>query len=121
MKKILIVDDSNTVLMMEQMVLKRGSYQIILACDGNEAVNKAIAEVPDIILLDIVMPKMDGFEALKLIRADEKTSRIPVIMVTTRGEEQNVEKAFQYGCTDFITKPINATELIAKIRDVLKE
>ena len=119
-KRILIVDDSNTVLMMERMILSR-SYDLIVARDGAEAVSKATAEHPDLILMDVVMPRMNGFDALKEIRAGNTTRDIPIIMVTTRGEGHNVEAGFAGGCNDYVTKPINSLELIAKIRSLLGE
>ncbi len=119
-KKILLVDDSNTVLMMQRMLLNR-AYELVTARDGAEAVDKAAAEKPDLILLDIVMPGMDGFEALRRIRAGDATRDIPVIMVSTRGEEHNVEAGFELGCNDYVTKPINSLELLAKIRSFLGE
>jgi len=120
-KKILIVDDSQTVLLMEKMILSKGPYTIVTATNGEEAVAKAAAEQPDLILLDVVMPKMNGFDACKRLREQELTRTTPIIMVTTRGEESNVENGYASGCTDYITKPINAPELLAKLRGFLGE
>ena len=120
-KKILLIDDSNTILMMETMILRGGSYDLVSAKDGEEGVEKALAEHPDLILLDIVMPKMDGFEVCKRLRAEEATKATPIIMVTTRGEGENVEKGFEVGCTDYVTKPINKVELLAKVGNYLSE
>ena len=118
-KKILIVDDSNTILMMERMILNKGPYSLVTATNGEEAVAKALAEKPDLILMDVVMPRMDGFEACRRIRNETQTSSIPVIMVTTRGEETNIETGYKAGCTDYVTKPINAAELLSKLRSYL--
>jgi DNA-binding response OmpR family regulator len=118
-KKILLVDDSNTVLMMERMVLARNLYDVVLARDGQEALEMAINEKPDLILLDVVMPRMDGFEACRRIRAHDATRSIPIIMVTTRGELDNVELGYESGCNDYITKPINGLELLAKVKNCL--
>lgn len=118
-KKILIVDDSNTILMMERLILNKGPYVTVAATNGEEAVRKAQAENPDLILLDVVMPKMDGFEACRRIRRQSATSNIPIIMVTTRGEEQNIESGYQAGCTDYVTKPIDGAELLSKLRSYL--
>lgn len=120
-KKILMVDDSKTVLMMEQMMLRNGGYELVTATDGAEGVEKALRELPDLILLDVVMPKMDGFEACRRLREHPETRATPVIMVTTRGEPVNVEKGYEVGCTDYVTKPINGVELMAKIRTLLGE
>lgn len=120
-KKILLVDDADTILMMERMILNRGGYELITAKDGQEAVAKAVAERPDLILLDIVMPRMNGFEALRQLRSQEATKAIPIMMVTTRGEEENVEAGFASGCDDYITKPLNGSEVLAKVRSYLGE
>jgi CheY-like chemotaxis protein len=120
-KKILLVDDSATVLMMEQMLLQNSGYEVVVAKNGQEGVLKAKSEQPDLILLDVVMPKMDGIEACRLIRAQDDTAHIPIIMVTTRSEANNVEACFKNGCTDYVNKPINNAELIAKVKSVLGE
>ncbi|HWS72474.1 MAG TPA: response regulator [Thermoanaerobaculia bacterium] len=118
-KKVLLVDDSNTVLMMEKMILAKGPFEIVLARDGVEAVERAKSEQPDVILLDVMMPRLDGLSACAQIRAEPSTAHIPIIMVTTRGEEQSIETAFRNGCTDYVTKPINGLELMTKLQNVL--
>ena len=120
-KKILLVDDSSTILMMEKFILRNDPYDLVTASDGEEAVRKAIAVKPDLILLDVVMPRMGGFEACRLIRDNEASKHIPIVMVTTRGEATNVETGWLSGCTDYVTKPINATELLAKVRSLLDQ
>ena len=118
-KKILLVDDSSTILMMEKFILKNDPYDLVTASNGEEAVTKSVDHAPDLILLDVMMPKMGGFEACREIRANPQTARIPIIMVTTRGEADNVETGWVSGCTDYVTKPINAVELLAKVRALL--
>src|SRR5262245_54858654 len=117
-KKILLVDDAETILMMERMILS-STYDLITAKDGREAVDKALAQKPDLILLDVVMPKMDGFEACKQIRASEPIKQTPIIMVTTRGESQNIATGFENGCNDYLTKPIDSSELLAKVKKLI--
>ncbi len=118
-KKILLVDDSNTVLLMEKMILSKSPYDLVTASDGQEGFDKAMSEKPDLILLDVVMPKMDGFEVCRRLRARDETRKVPVIMVTTRGELKSVETGYQSGCTDYITKPINGLELLSKVKSYL--
>ena len=120
-KKILLVDDSSTILMMEKFILRNDPYTIVTASNGEEAVHKAVSEQPDLILLDVIMPRMSGFEACRLIRDQDASKHIPIIMVTTRGEAANVETGWLVGCTDYVTKPINAVELLAKVRSILSE
>src|SRR5262249_39955972 len=119
-KKILLVDDSNTVLIMERMILNKGSYDLVTAKDGSEAVERAFAERPDLILLDVIMPRMNGFEVCRKIREDEGMKGVPIIMVTTRGEGENVENGFQSGCSDYITKPFSSLELLTKVQRYLR-
>jgi len=120
-KKILLVDDSRTSLMMHSMILnKHTNYELATASDGEEAVRKAEAESPDLILMDVVMPKKNGFETCREIRGNQKTAHIPVILVTTRGEEQCVETGFESGCNDYITKPVNPQELVLLVQSYLR-
>ncbi len=118
-KKILLVDDSRTSLFMERMILQQGPYTLSTACDGLEAVERALLERPDLILMDVVMPRMNGFEALRALRAKPETKATPVILVTTRGEPANVEEGYQAGCSEYLTKPIDPEELLAKVKSCL--
>ena len=120
-KKILVVDDSGTARMIEQMALGRASYDVVQAKDGAEAVQVAAREKPDLILMDVMMPNMDGYAACRGIRAQGSTKDIPVIMVTTRGEPLNVETGYASGCNDYVTKPVNTPELLAKVRSLIGE
>ncbi len=117
-RKVLVVDDSSTVLLMERALLSR-DYEVIIAMDGREGVEKALAEMPDLILMDVVMPRMSGLEAVRLLRADPVTRHIPVIMVSTRGEWKSVEGGYESGCNDYVTKPFNGVELVAKVRNCI--
>jgi CheY-like chemotaxis protein len=120
-KKILLVDDSNTTLLLEKMLLSRFGYDFVVARDGREGVALALSERPDLILLDMMMPKMDGLEACRQIRQESATASIPIIMVTTRSDAEDIETAFLKGCNDYIIKPINHTELFTKVRSLLGE
>jgi DNA-binding response OmpR family regulator len=120
-KKILLADDSNTALTLERMLLTRSAYDVVLARDGKEAIRQALDQSPDLIILDVVMPHMDGFEACQELRRREETRNIPVIMVTTRGEGHHVETGFKAGCNDYVTKPIDGPELLSKVRNLIGE
>ena len=120
-KRILLVDDSETSLMMARMILSKANYEILVAKDGQAGVETAAREKPDLVLLDVVMPRMNGFEVCKKIREDEGMKTVPIIMVTTRGEGENVESGFQSGCSDYITKPFSSLELLTKIESYLAE
>lgn len=120
-KKIMLVDDSTTILMMERMILSKGPYDLVVAKDGQEAVERAPIERPDLILLDVMMPRLSGLDACRQLRRHDLTSRTPIIMVTTRGELESIETAFENGCNDYVTKPINGAELMAKLKTYLGE
>ncbi len=113
-KKILLVDDSETILLFETLMLKN-DYEIITAKNGRIGLETAIKEVPDLIVMDIMMPEMDGIEALKAIRKAPQTKNIPIIMATTKNEQSRVERCYEYGCSDYITKPIDKIELKTKV------
>jgi DNA-binding response OmpR family regulator len=120
-KKILLVDDSSTSLLMTCMLLSEENYELITARDGVEGFHKAQDEIPDLILLDVVMPNMDGIETCKVLRACKKTEGIPVIMITSRGGVASLEASYASGCNDYVIKPIDSGELLAKVKNCLGE
>jgi DNA-binding response OmpR family regulator len=115
-KRILMVDDSNTMLMMNKLILAKEGYEILTAHDGREGVELARAERPDLILMDVVMPNLGGFDAVKELQESDSTRDIPVIMLTTRGEKENVTRGRDLGAAEYLTKPVNAVELLAKVK-----
>ncbi len=119
-KRVLVVDDSKVALMTEVMILRRdGRFDIIEGKDGEEAIELAVKHQPDLILMDVNMPVMDGFEACRILRNKAETKSIPIILVTTRGEAENIEAGYENGCSDYVTKPINGSELLNKIKNIL--
>jgi CheY-like chemotaxis protein len=90
-----------------------------MAKDGKEAVAKALALRPDLILMDVIMPTMNGFDAIRELRRRPETQSIPILIVTTKGEEESMETGYLSGCNDYITKPIDSLELLTKIRSFL--
>ena len=121
-KKILLVDDSCTARLVNRMIFsQKSNYVLLSASDGKEAVDTAKREKPDLILMDIVMPRMTGLEACRVLKKDSETSSIPVILLTTRGEEQYVQEGYASGCSDYLTKPVNDAELIDLLQAYLGE
>jgi CheY-like chemotaxis protein len=114
-----LADDSVTALTMHRMILAGAGYDLLTAQDGQEAIDVATAERPDLILMDVVMPRKTGFEATRFLRKQETTKAIPVIMVTTRAEPKILEICFQCGCNDYINKPVDGAVLLAKVRSIL--
>ena len=117
-KKVLIVDDAATIVMMEQMILGK-TYEVVTARNGLEAVEKAISELPDLILLDVMMPMQGGIETCRQLRTKAETREIPIIMVSTRSEIESVEASYESGCSGYVTKPINSRELLSKVKSFI--
>ncbi len=121
-KKILIVDDDLDLLNLYQAVLSK-DFETIPATNGKEAVDLAVAEVPDLILMDIMMPVMDGLDATRQIRQNPKTSSIPIIAVTALSSRKDEEKCLQIGCDDYLSKPFTQftrLQLFTRIEKLLK-
>ncbi len=112
-KKILIVDDEKPIVEILKINLVKDGYTVFEAYDGEEAVSKAMAEEPDLILLDVMLPKLDGFSVLKKIR--EKSS-VPILMLTAREEEFDKVLGLELGADDYITKPFSIRELMARVK-----
>ncbi len=119
--KILVVDDEPRNVKILQIHLRARGYNVLTAGDGDEALQIVSNEMPDIILLDINMPKVDGFEVVTSVRADKKTAFIPIIMITAlRDTQENRIKAVEAGADDFIEKPFNSLEVLARIKSLLR-
>jgi DNA-binding response OmpR family regulator len=116
-KRILVVDDEPRMRRFIHMNLDLEGYQVIEASNGLEAVNRVREDLPDLVLLDVMMPEMDGFEALRLIR---EASNAPVIMLTVKGDEQDKVRGLELGADDYVTKPFGPRELASRIKAVLR-
>ncbi len=117
-KKILIVDDEEDILHFLELVLREKGYEVVTAANGHDALTRAQIEKPDLVLLDIMMPQMDGWEVLKLLRVDDETSDIPVAMLSARTEAKDRVQGLQEGAIDYICKPISLQELLVKIETI---
>ena len=120
MKKILFVEDEVDLLELVQIRLEMSGFEFIFALNGEEGLKKAKEEKPDLILLDIIMPKMDGYQVCAFLKDDPQTKNIPVIMFSAAGKEVE-KKCRSCGADDFITKPYESKELIDRIKALLKE
>jgi len=119
-KKILIVDDNQDGRELVVKVLKTRGYQTIEAVDGEEALEKAVAERPDLILMDRSLPKIDGYEVTRRLKAQEEFKDVPVVALTAHAMRGNREKALEAGCDGYISKPINVRELPELIMSYLR-
>jgi DNA-binding response OmpR family regulator len=120
-KKILVVDDEDDILQFLELVLREKGYDVVTAPGGHEALTKAQVERPDLVLLDIMMPQMDGWEVLKLLRVDEDTAQIPVAMLSARTEAKDRVQGLQEGAIDYICKPFSLQDLLGKIETIFGE
>ena len=118
-KKILIVDDDFDTLHMVGKMLERHGFKILAANNGEKAIQLAKAELPDLIILDVMMPGMDGYEVTKKLRALESTAFIPIILFTAKSQVDDRLEGFEAGADDYLTKPTHPTELIARVKSIL--
>ncbi|MFH1958138.1 MAG: response regulator, partial [bacterium] len=120
MAKILVVDDDTKIQMVVKIMLQKSGYEVRCVSSGLEAF-QALAEYrPDLILLDVMMPGMDGYEVCRKLKADEKAKTIPVIMLTALGMGEDFEKALQNGADWYIVKPFNSRQLLSRVASLLK-
>ncbi len=119
-QKVLIVDDEMDALLALKVALDAEGYNVSEAKDGYEAIEKVKSEIPDVILLDLMIPEIDGFEVCRKLKSDPMLSHIPVIMLTARGEIDDKVEGIEMGADDYVTKPFNLKELKARIKMVLR-
>ena len=119
MAKVLIVDDSPTQLQGLRLIVERMGHQVVTADDGAHGVAVAKKEIPDLVLMDVVMPNLNGFQATRQISKDPKTSHIPVILVTTKDQETDKVWGMRQGAKAYITKPIIEAQLVETIQEIL--
>ena len=116
--KILIVDDSTVNNVLLEAILTERGHSVIISSDGQEALNKMSGKKPDLILLDIMMPGMSGFDFLKIVRKDKKFKQVPVIMVSAKVDAKDKKKALEMGAADYVVKPVdieNITEIVERV------
>lgn len=119
-RKILTVDDEKHIVRLIQVNLERQGYEVVTASDGREALEKVDAERPDLVILDVMMPYMDGFEVLQNMKRNPSTRDIPVIMLTAKAQDADVFKGWQSGVDCYLTKPFNPMELISFVQRIFK-
>ncbi|MGB9619532.1 MAG: response regulator transcription factor [Armatimonadota bacterium] len=117
-KKILAVDDEKHIVRLVQVNLERAGYTVVTANDGKEALEKVQTENPDLVVLDVMMPYMDGFEVLQNLRRNPATRDIPVIMLTAKAQDADVFKGWQSGVDCYLTKPFNPMELLSFVKRI---
>lgn len=121
MKKILVVEDEVTNQEVAEVILKNQGFQTFLASNGKEGIDKAIHEQPDLILMDILMPVLDGLSATEILKKDERTRHIPIVAVTAKASNTDRREAEAAGCDGFLTKPFRNRTLVETVRQFLPD
>ena len=116
---VLVAEDDEDILALVAYRLERTGYDVITATNGEDAANLAAAERPDLAVLDVMMPRLDGYAVTRRIRADERTATMPVILLTARVQEADVARGFEAGADDYIKKPFSAQQLHARVQAAL--
>jgi DNA-binding response OmpR family regulator len=116
---ILIADDDPDILALVSFRLERAGYEVVQARNGEEAVQVALARRPDLAVIDVMMPRIDGYEATRQLRQQEETSRMPIILLTARVQEEDIARGFDAGADDYVRKPFSPQELRSRVQAAL--
>jgi CheY-like chemotaxis protein len=121
LKTILLVDDSSTMRVAHRIAIsKNTNYNVVCASSGEEALEKAISNTPDLILMDVVMPGMDGLEVCRELRKNPRTMKLPIVLVSFRNGDQSIQDGYESGCTDYLLKPVQDGELFTVLNRYLE-
>lgn len=118
-KKILIVDDEPNIVISVEYLLSLEGFEVLVARDGEEGLAQIRADRPDLVVLDIMMPRLDGFEVCKAVRADPTLAGVRILMLTAKGREAEIAKGLSLGADAYIPKPFSTRELVAKVKELL--
>ena len=118
-KKILVIEDDPGSLRLTQYILEHNDYEVIAASNGLEGLRKARSESPDLVIMDIMLPGIDGFEICYNLRAEPQTAQLPILMLSAKAREADKDIALKVGADDYITKPVGASEILSKVENLL--
>jgi DNA-binding response OmpR family regulator len=120
-KTVLIVDDERNIMVSLKHLMSRAGYKVLQASDGEEALEIAQSSIPDLILLDVMIPKRDGYDVCQTLRSNPALKHVRIIMLTAKGQEAEIEKGLALGANDYVTKPFSTKDLVAKVNSLLGE
>jgi DNA-binding response OmpR family regulator len=118
-KKVLIVDDEPNIAISVDFLMRREGFEVLVAHDGEEGLARIRADRPDLVVLDVMMPKLDGFEVCKAVRADPTLAGVRILMLTAKGRAAEITKGLALGAEAYIPKPFSTRELVAKVKELL--
>ncbi len=118
-KKVLIVDDEPNIVLSVEFLMKREGHDVVTAADGQAAMDILAEERPDLMILDVMMPRKNGFEVCAEVRADPQMAQMPILMLTAKGREAEMKKGLSLGADAYITKPFSTHELVARVNELL--
>ena len=119
-KRILVADDDPVILRLIQVNLELEDYQVLTANNGEEAVAIATSEIPDLVILDIMMPRLDGYQTCERLKAEDATKDIPVVFLSAKAQQADIEKGKSYGVEEYLTKPFDPTELLEVVERLVR-
>jgi DNA-binding response OmpR family regulator len=117
--RILIVDDEPSIVVPLEFLMKREGYEVAVAADGESALEAVAAGAPDLVILDVMLPRMNGFEVCRRLRADERLGALKILMLTAKGRDSEMEKGLGLGADAYVTKPFSTRDLVGRIRALL--
>ncbi|MEQ8287962.1 response regulator [Thalassospira sp.] len=118
--KVLIAEDEETIVESLSFLMEKEGYEVSVATDGQTAIKMIARDIPDMVLLDVMMPGCDGFEVVRAARADPRTKRIPIMMLTAKTREVDRRKGLELGVDDFVTKPFSTRDVVARVKALLE-
>ena len=120
-KKVLIADDEQNIVISLEFLMKREGFEVVVANDGEEAIRRIRADQPDLVLLDVMMPKKSGFEVCQEVKSDPALGAVRILMLTAKGRDTEVAKGLALGADAYMTKPFSTRELVDKVRSMLEQ
>ncbi len=119
-KRILIVDDEPDIIRLVKFILEKRGFEVFVASDGKAAISSAFKILPDLIVLDVLMPNFNGYEVCEKLKKDERTKNIPVVMLSAKSQESEKKQGFAAGAADYISKPFNTEDFVSRVTSIIK-